>query len=195
MKVLVGDKFGLWLVIGKASSAFCKGGAHARSICQCECGVIKVVYNTSLLKGSSLSCGCWGRSWVGMINSKARLKDDKVVAINHLFKGYKNGARHRNIKFDLSIDQFSNIINKNCNYCGELPSNKFNGFPTPRESPFLYSGIDRIDSNLGYTIENCVPCCRTCNVAKSTSSKQQFLAWISKVYHHGFSSATNEFEF
>jgi deoxycytidylate deaminase len=28
------------------------------------------------------------------------------------------------------------------------------------------AGIDRIDNNVGYTIDNCVACCRVCNWMK-----------------------------
>jgi len=45
----------------------------------------------------------------------------------------------------------------------------------------------RIDNvlgdNIGY-VENCVPCCTTCNVAKATMGKDDFLSWIERVYNH-----------
>jgi hypothetical protein len=44
------------------------------------------------------------------------------------------------------------------------------------------SGIDRVDSNKGYTIDNCVPCCKTCNLAKAELSQRDFLDWVRKVY-------------
>ena len=39
------------------------------------------------------------------------------------------------------------------------------------ESPCYYchdksSGLDRIDNKIGHTIENCVPCCKECNIAR-----------------------------
>ena len=48
------------------------------------------------------------------------------------------------------------------------------------------NGIDRIDSNIGYTKENSVSCCKFCNTAKSTMSRDEFLKWIKKVYEYNF---------
>jgi hypothetical protein len=31
---------------------------------------------------------------------------------------------------------------------------------------------------------NCVPCCKTCNYAKHTLGKPEFLAWIERVYEN-----------
>ena len=44
------------------------------------------------------------------------------------------------------------------------------------------NGIDRLDSAFGYTLENCVPCCKYCNTAKNTMLVSDFLSWVSRVY-------------
>jgi hypothetical protein len=49
---------------------------------------------------------------------------------------------------------------------------------------YVYNGIDRIDSSIGYVIENCISCCGRCNVAKMSESQQDFLSWIDRVYSH-----------
>lgn len=48
----------------------------------------------------------------------------------------------------------------------------------------LYNGIDRVDSSLGYTVDNVVPCCKLCNQAKNNLSKQEFVDWVKRVYDH-----------
>ena len=48
------------------------------------------------------------------------------------------------------------------------------------------NGIDRIDSSQGYTNENSVPCCTFCNFAKHTMGKDDFLAWVKRVYAFNF---------
>jgi hypothetical protein len=45
-------------------------------------------------------------------------------------------------------------------------------------------GIDRIDSNLYYTIDNVVPCCLICNIAKNRMTQQQFKSWIIEAYEY-----------
>ena len=57
-----------------------------------------------------------------------------------------------------------------CSYCGRLcdPSIDY------------YNGIDRIDNNIGYTIDNSVSCCKYCNFAKNDFLLDEFLLWIKR---------------
>ncbi len=68
---------------------------------------------------------------------------------------YIRSATKRGIDFLISFDEFKNIVCKPCFYCGTI---------TAGES----IGIDRFDNDKGYTIENCRPCCDTCNRMKWT---------------------------
>jgi DNA repair exonuclease SbcCD ATPase subunit len=45
-------------------------------------------------------------------------------------------------------------------------------------------GIDRINSSLGYSVENCEPCCADCNYAKRDMDKETFLNLIARIYAH-----------
>ena len=53
---------------------------------------------------------------------------------------------------------------------------------------YIYNGIDRVDSNIGYIFENCVPCCKLCNMAKKEYPVEEFKEWIAKLgklrHHH-----------
>jgi hypothetical protein len=82
------------------------------------------------------------------------------------FKCYKYWAKQRNKEFELIFEEFSEIINKNCIYCGQEPLN----------------GIDRFDSSIGYIKENCVPCCTKCNNAKHDMTIEEFKTHIAKIY-------------
>ena len=63
-------------------------------------------------------------------------------------------ARRENHEWSLSLDEYSVLIAKSCEYCGfELP--KFG------------VGLDRVDNTLGYRAANVVPCCTECNTAKN----------------------------
>ena len=44
------------------------------------------------------------------------------------------------------------------------------------------NGIDRVDSGKGYVINNVVPCCKYCNIAKGEMSREDFLKWVKRVY-------------
>jgi len=66
-----------------------------------------------------------------------------------LFKYIAINTRH--ISFDLTLAQYAALITgAQCHYCGG-------------NLPMSGSGLDRKKSSLGYSTENCVPCCRRCN--------------------------------
>ena len=48
----------------------------------------------------------------------------------------------------ISYKQFSILIRGHCNWCTIEHSN----------------GVDRLDSDHGHTLDNCVPCCEKCNI-------------------------------
>ena len=64
---------------------------------------------------------------------------------------YKNGAKRRDIPFELSLKEFEALWQKDCKYCGVKIST---------------IGLDRVTNSQGYTILNVVPCCWDCNRAK-----------------------------
>jgi hypothetical protein len=107
---------------------------------------------------------------------------------NYLFNNTKRGARVRGHEFNLTVEDFRNIIIKDCHYCGEKPQRSTNKAMITRghinEPPFYYNGIDRIDSKIGYHPHNCVPCCNVCNYMKNTLTNDIFLEKIEKIYNY-----------
>lgn len=110
-------------------------------------------------------------------------KPSGVSALNSLFHSYKLGAKKRNLEFNIDKEYFENITKQNCHYCNSEPSNKIENKNHPN-SGYVYNGIDRLNNDLGYNIENCVPCCKNCNLAKRTMSSKDFYDWISKLIKH-----------
>jgi hypothetical protein len=51
-------------------------------------------------------------------------------------------------------------------------------------SKYIYNGIDRVNNNFGYLIDNCVTCCTNCNVAKMARTQEEFNSWNQRVYEH-----------
>lgn len=73
------------------------------------------------------------------------------------------------------------LFTSKCFYCGCSPSRTRKikrGY-----GEFTYNGIDRKNSSLGYTLDNCVPCCTFCNLTKSNTSFDDFILWIRTVYN------------
>ena len=90
---------------------------------------------------------------------------------------YQSSVRKRDYSFELNLDEFLNIVNRPCFYCGDFSNNKNPTFPGR-------NGIDRIDNNIGYTLKNCVPCCDMCNRMKMKYSYDDFLKHIEKIYNY-----------
>jgi hypothetical protein len=88
------------------------------------------------------------------------------------FSIYRTRAKRKNIEFTLTLEQFKNIILQPCHYCGEYLEEK------------EHCGVDRVDNNLGYTLVNCVPCCRRCNRWKSALTLERFSSHVQKIYEH-----------
>lgn len=101
---------------------------------------------------------------------KNKEKLDEYKKSPHIrYKSYQNNARNKDRIFELSEEDFMKITSQPCIYCGEY-SDTYNGEQ--------FNGIDRIDSNLGYSINNCAPCCATCNRMKMEIDVDD---WINKM--------------
>ena len=78
--------------------------------------------------------------------------------------------------FLLTFEQFSTIVTTTCIYCG-----------SPGSQPIgdrLVCGVDRIDNERGYTLDNVAPCCADCNLAKGNRSKEQFEEHLTRIVNY-----------
>jgi hypothetical protein len=151
-----------------------------RYVCNCICGNKTLVSSFSLKSGKSKSCGCARAELV----SKLVYKPNFEAAKNKVVDQYKRDAVRRNIEFCLTKSEVVELISRPCKYCGTENSNKVlppKPYKIVSNEPFKYNGIDRVDNNLGYIPDNCVPCCRICNRAKNNLSEKEWLDWIDKL--------------
>lgn len=99
---------------------------------------------------------------------------NKIKTNNKTLKGrfirYQRDAKKRNFNFNISFENFTKITSNNCFYCGDFSEGK------------NYCGIDRVNSDLGYDITNCVSCCEQCNSMKLNWTVEEFLKKIEKIY-------------
>lgn len=115
---------------------------------------------------------------------------DERSYVNYRKKMENNSADElkKTKPWELTLEQYSELIHGNCFYCGDAPSadNQWNktGKRSGENVIFLQNGIDRIDSNKGYTKENCVSCCKKCNKMKWDLSQETFYAQIRKIMCH-----------
>jgi hypothetical protein len=154
--------------------------------CSCNCGKYKIASSNNLISGNTRSCGC-----LDIETRESRKKKYGEAAFNVLFGNYKREAKARKIIFNLSKEEFLNLVTKNCCYCNcepkQIIENKFGN------GDFIYNGIDRIDSSLGYTIDNVVTACGQCNQSKKDYSQDDFYSWNERVYFYQQSKKIEDF--
>jgi len=157
------DHFGKWTIINDVSG---KGGRQYE--CQCECGNIKTIQLSDLVSGSSRGCqGCANNKILGS-------KRKHYVPYGKVYGAYKRNARKVGREFSLTIEEAQSLFTSACYYCLSEPSTRVN----QKVEELWYNGIDRLDNSIGYTKENCVPCCKFCNYAKHTRSAKEYQGWL-----------------
>ena len=166
-KEMVGQKFGRLTVIERVGSN--KGG-DATWLCACECGNETVVTGANLRSGGTRSCGC------------SSFLPEGEASFNQIFSSMKHGAKRRKHEWQLTKEQMRTLTQQPCHYCGAEPNQ--GNYSSARNGVYLYNGLDRVNNDLGYIIDNVVPCCGTCNAAKNTQTIEQFKTWIHAVNEH-----------
>lgn len=144
---------------------------------RCDCGREIVSVGTAVTTGNTKSCGC--QRLLRCKNGIRRKYTDTSIGINFWYAQYRASARTRKQKeFRLDRLQFRALVLAPCTYCGQPPTARNAG---NRKKTEPVNGIDRLDPSIGYTVENSVPCCKQCNLAKHCYSVNEFLSWIQRL--------------
>jgi len=180
---LLEKRFGRLVVIADAGSRKQKYGADSLWLCKCDCGKEKIILGKSLKNGSTKSCGCYFKD-----STRKRMSLSKgEAALNKIYSKYKYQAKIRKICWKLTKKQFKEITSKRCYLCGVSPKQSIKKSNPKFNGDYIYNGIDRIDNNKGYTIDNVAACCGKCNKMKLNLSYDEFLEHIKKIlYRPGF---------
>lgn len=89
---------------------------------------------------------------------------------------YKNGAKRRGIDWNLTFEEFLSFWQNDCYYCNEQIET---------------IGLDRLDSNKGYTLKNLVASCEMCNRMKRDYNFEEFTMKIAKIYDNVMKTETS----
>jgi len=92
--------------------------------------------------------------------------------INRAFYSYQKDAKRRNISFYLTKDEFVDIVQHPCAYCGIIEEEK------------NFNGVDRVDSKKQYIVDNCVSACTLCNYLKHVMPVDLFFQRIEHILTH-----------
>jgi 5-methylcytosine-specific restriction endonuclease McrA len=117
----------------------------------------------------------------GQLGNQNRRLPEGDSAKRALFNQYRGRSRRTGKRWALTLEEFLGITQQICDYCGREPSQVF--LPNKyTHGAYVYNGIDRVDNDKGYEPNNSVACCFTCNVAKASMTRDQFIAWVRRVY-------------
>jgi hypothetical protein len=165
---ITGNRYGKLLVI--------KYEGNNKWLCRCDCGVEKEISGSNIKYGKTTSCGC------------SRQLSNIDQAVNILLSRYTVKSDKRNLKLNISRDEFKRLITSSCEYCGQVPSTPVN---YKGKTILMRNGIDRIDSSKDYVDGNCVPCCWNCNRAKGDLTVEQYKKWLKQSYVHQYHKVTS----
>ena len=100
--VLIGDIYGRWKVIGKGKNDIWNSPTW---ICECQCGKIKPVNDSSLKSGKSLSCGCFHHEVVSLLLKNRNKKYNKYDLSGDFGIGFDSKGR----EFYFDIEDYDKI--------------------------------------------------------------------------------------
>lgn len=177
---LIGTRFTRLIVVARSSKESPTNprwkSKGAFWVCHCDCGNVTIASTANLRNGHVKSCGCYQRERTSETRKAEAQQRFGLSARKRAYAVYVRNARYRNYEFEISLEQFLELSQKECYYCGAGPSNISRN--QSNNGDYIYNGLDRMDNSKGYLIDNVVPCCFTCNIAKAGKSISDFLAWI-----------------
>ena len=141
--------------------------------CECECGKLLFVQGSELRRGYATSC----KSTVCKSKVERESKYFYKVQLSRL----QDQAKRRKITCDLTLEQLDSIYdiqNGKCYYTGDiLDINYTSGYILKKSN----LSIDRINNSIGYTKDNIVLCTIRTNIARGSSTQDEFISMCKKV--------------
>ena len=130
--------------------------------------------------GNDAHCGCQTANKQAAMNI-GRVPVNKLPDAIRVARQVLGASMAR--ECSLSEEDVHTLIYNDCHYCGAPPlhSDTLGQGRWSRQSVALRNGIDRKDSAQGYHLNNCVPCCSTCNYMKREMSYNKFLAIVQHI--------------
>jgi len=150
---------------------------------KCDCGNVFEICRSNV--GRTQHCKDCANIQSGL---KHRLPPG-MVARNGVLGDYKKGAVQRKLIWALTDEQVFEFLQGYCHYCGISPCT-VSSYKDASGGVFTYNGIDRKDNTKGYTLENCVSCCKICNSAKMALPYDEFVSYLRRAGNHQLNQGT-----
>lgn len=178
-KNLENQRHGKWLVLRRIQSS--RSGATIYE-CRCDCGTIKQVYSTHLIRGKSRGCqtcsirrGSKHHQWKGIGTLSGNFWD----SIKRSADGSK--GKRKSLQLDFTIEDAWDL------FCQQNKSCALTGLKLTMPNPPSIKGtasLDRIDSGKGYLLDNVQWVHKDINMMKRTYSQEYFIEMCKAVAEH-----------
>ena len=99
----------------------------------------------------------------------------RLYSVQGQYGMYRRSAKRRKKFFNLTFEQFKSFLHVPCHYCGSITKNII--------------GLDRVDNNIGYLMDNCVSCCKVCNIGKNNLLVGNWEGWINNITEYKLAGA------
>lgn len=179
VKDLTGQIIGRFTILDKAGL---DKHNNREWIVQCKCGNIKTM-TTARLNNSSNNGHCCPRKKMPKKKSIKKiptLKERTWVLLSGKYQEKKKRHKAKNMSgVIMTREEYTKMALNECYYCGLEHSLVIEDRIS--EHIIKYNGIDRLDSDIGYTKDNSVACCYYCNRAKNTMTEKEFYEWVNKI--------------
>lgn len=96
---------------------------------------------------------------------------DQQRGLQQRLSAYKWSAKNRGLGFELTRQQAFDLFSGKCSICGRQDLVTYKSIAVQA----YMCGIDRIDSQQGYTIDNSRSCCKRHNMSKQSSSEDEYV--------------------
>lgn len=175
LRNLTGLIFGRLHVISRVEKPSHLKSKQSYYLVECECPKKSqfIASSTALVSGNTTSCGCFRLELLRAYNGTRKLENRWEVARNGLISRYKIWAAEKSVSYELSVDEFTELTQRPCKYCGIKPHQVIK----KGDATYTYNGIDAVDCKRGYDTENSVPCCKICNFAKNKLTVEEWTNW------------------
>jgi len=112
------------------------------------------------------------RKWREKNPEKMKVSNEnKIKSMPLQYNIYKKCANIKNLAFEITYEEYTSLVEKSCYYCNTIENRGFNG-------------IDRLNSSIGYIMNNCVSCCKMCNYLKGSLNNITFMKRIEHILTH-----------
>ena len=152
-------------------------------LCKCDCGNEKIIISSSFTRGLTNSCGC-------LKIEKARQNGYELISYT-FWKRLIQNAAYRELNFNITIEQAWDLYVKQNGKCA-ISGVPIIIFPDSNQEKKQTASPDRINSDLGYTLENFQWVHKRVNRLKNILLDDELLFWCRTITKNNIDKVIDE---